>query len=161
MTQEAEETPCPFWAVSEQVCHDPRRKGRPDFLLFRTTRQETLRQGPRQPPRCPQLGRRSLRRIPTPRSFEDGPTHSATHLQARRGSWICRMGRPMGFAPLFWGRAPANSAGESKPLSRNWNRILLSLCSDHCGVKSFVTSCYSQYLVFRKTRKINYQNLRH
>ena len=127
MTQEAEETLCPFWAVSEQVCHDPCRKERPDFLRFRTTRQETLRQGPRQLPPCPQLGRRSLRRIPTPRSFEDGPTHSATHLQARRGSWICRMGRPMGFAPLFWGRAPVSSAGKSKPLSRNWNQIPLSL----------------------------------
>lgn len=137
MTQEEEEeAPChfgaPCWSGSAML-HVGRQT--PGFLRCRTTRPETLRRGPRRLPHCPPLGRRSLKRIPTPRSFEDGPTRSATHLPARRESWISRMGRLMGSAPLCWGRAPANIAGESKPLSASGSPGHLALGADPWGVE--------------------------
>lgn len=142
--------------VLKQVCHDPCRKERPHFcLLCRTIHRETLHQGHHQPPHCPQLGRHSLKRILTPHSFEDGHTRSATHLQAQRESWIYRMGELTVFAPLFWGRAPANSAGESNTLSGKWNEILLSPVMITVQLRFVVTSCCQQF-AFRKTRKISW-----
>jgi hypothetical protein len=139
-----------------QVCSDPYRKERPPLCLHsRTTHQGTLLQGHRQPPPCPQLGKHSQRKILTPRSFEDGHTHSATHLPVQGESWTCRMEGLTGCAPLCWGKAPPNSAGKSNSPCPEWE-IPLS-CTLFGSLKSrwIMTSCCSQLSVFRKTIQIS------